>query len=93
MSATERNAVTDTATFEIVKDSLVETLDLHDRADSITAETELFGSMPEFDSLAIVELITRLEERFGFEMDEADVTAEVFETVGSLTAYLDARQQ
>jgi acyl carrier protein len=81
--------VTTTATFDVVKDALVETLRLQDRTDAIDASTELFGSMPEFDSLAIVELITVLEERFGFEMDEADITAEVFETVGSLSAYVD----
>jgi acyl carrier protein len=81
--------VTTTATFDVVRDSLVETLRLHDRADAIDASTELFGSMPEFDSLAIVELIAVLEGRFGFEMDEADITAEVFETVGSLSAYVD----
>lgn len=52
--------------------------------------TELFGSLPELDSLALVELITAIEERFGFELDEDDITAEVFGTVGSLAAHIDA---
>jgi acyl carrier protein len=54
------------------------------------ADTELFGSLPELDSLALVELITVIEDRFGFEMDEDDITAEVFGTVGSLAAHVDA---
>ena len=29
---------------------------------------------------AVVELITVIEERFGFEMDREDITAEVFES-------------
>lgn len=52
--------------------------------------TELFGSLPELDSLALVELITAIEGRFGFEMDDNDITAEVFGTVASLAAHVDA---
>jgi acyl carrier protein len=55
-----------------------------------TPVTELFGSLPELDSLALVELITVIEERFGFELDEDDITAEVFGTVESLAAHIDA---
>ena len=52
--------------------------------------TELFGSLPELDSLALVELITAVEVRFDFELDEDDITAEVFETVASLGAHVDS---
>ncbi len=52
--------------------------------------TELFGSLPELDSLALVELIVVVEERFGFELDEDDITIEVFGTVASLAAHIDA---
>lgn len=55
-----------------------------------TPDTELFGSLPELDSLALVELITVIEERFGFELDEDDITAEVFGTVESLAAHIDS---
>ena len=78
-----------TSTLDAVRDILVEALGLHGRADSITETTPLFGTMPEFDSLAIVEVVTLLEERFGFEMDEEDITGEVFDSVGSLAGYVD----
>jgi acyl carrier protein len=55
-----------------------------------TPDTELFGSLPELDSLALVELITAIEERFDIELDEDDITAEVFGTVESLAAHVDA---
>lgn len=55
-----------------------------------TPDTELFGSLPELDSLALVELITAIEERFDFEIDEDDITAEVFGTVESLAVHVDA---
>ncbi len=59
-------------------------------ADRFGPDTELFGSLPELDSLALVELITVIEERFGFELDEDDITIEVFGTVESLAAHIDA---
>ena len=55
-----------------------------------TPDTELFGSLPELDSLALVELITAIEERFDIELDEDDITAEVFGMVESLAAHVDA---
>lgn len=55
-----------------------------------TPNSELFGSLPELDSLALVELITVIEERFGLELDEDDITAEVFGTVESLAAHIDS---
>src|ERR1700730_17543909 len=39
---------------------------------------------------AVVELITVIEERFGFEMDREDITAEVFESVGWLSTYVSS---
>ena len=80
-----------TTTFSVVKETLVGTLGLDDREATITEETLLFGSLPELDSLALVEIITALEDRFGLEMDEADITADVFESVGSLATHIDNR--
>lgn len=58
----------------------------------LTPDTGLFGSLPELDSLALVELITALEVEFGFEMDEDDITAENFEDVDCLVRYVAAHR-
>jgi acyl carrier protein len=71
-----------------VKAVLVGTLGIQDRAASIGAGTELLGNLPELDSMAVLELVASLEERFGIAVDDEDVTAEVFETLGSLTAFV-----
>ncbi|MFC4069669.1 acyl carrier protein [Actinoplanes subglobosus] len=71
-----------------VKAVLVDTLSIQDRAASIGADTELLGNLPELDSMAVLELVASLEERFGIAVDDEDVTAEVFETLGSLTAFV-----
>ena len=76
---------------EDVKAVLVETLDVEDQAPAMDATTPLFGSLPELDSMAVLELVLALEERFGIEIEGEDVTAEVFETLASLTAFVDSR--
>ncbi len=74
-----------------VKEVLVETLELQDRAAAIDASTPLFGSLPEFDSLAVLELIVELERRFGITIEGDDVTAAVFESLASLTEFVDGK--
>jgi acyl carrier protein len=78
-----------TTTLDLLSEALAEVLGADHSADEFTPDTLLFGSLPELDSLALVELITVIEERFGLEMDEDDITAEVFESVGSLAAHID----
>lgn len=79
------------ATVEAVKELIVELLGIGDRADSLDASTGLLGSLPELDSMAVVELMAALEDRFGITVDDSDITADTFETIGSLAAYVDGR--
>jgi acyl carrier protein len=74
-----------------VKAVLVETLGVEDRASTIDASTPLLGSLPELDSMAVLELVAALEQRFGIAVDDDDVTAEVFESLGSLTAFVQEK--
>lgn len=76
-------------TLDGVKAVLVETLAIEDRAGTLSPETPLFGAIPELDSLAVVEVITALEERFAFQIDDDEFSGEVFETVGSLAAFVE----
>ena len=75
-----------------VKAAVIETLGIEDRADALDATTPL-DSIPELDSMAAVELIVELERRFGIEVDDEDVTAELFETLGSLAAFVAAKSR
>ena len=68
-----------------VKRVLQQALQLGDRIIEFDASTALFGSIPEFDSMAVVTVVAGLEEQFDIKIDDDDITAEVFETVGSLT--------
>ena len=41
-------------------------------------QTELFGALPEFDSMAVATLLTGIEERIGVLIEDDDVDAEDF---------------
>jgi acyl carrier protein len=82
---------TSTATLADVRSVLIETLGVEDRAASIDAATPLLGSLPELDSMAVLEVVAALESRFGITVDDEEVTAEAFETLGSLAALVDSK--
>jgi len=50
--------------------------------------TELFGALPEFDSMAVATLLTGIEERFGVLIEDDDVEAEDFASFGTLLAFV-----
>jgi acyl carrier protein len=77
------------STVDQVKSLIGQTLGIADRVDSMNASTGLLGSLPELDSMAVVELLIAIEERFGFEVNSSDIAAGTFETVGTLAAYVE----
>ena len=81
-----------TSAVDDVKAVLIETLELSDRAAAIDARTPLLGSLPELDSMAVLELLLALEQRFGITLDGDDVTADAFETLETLAALVDAKR-
>jgi acyl carrier protein len=71
-----------------VKNVLIDVLNLGDAGQSLTAESPLLGSLPELDSMAVVTLIGALEEHFGISIDDDDISASTFETLGSLSDFV-----
>ena len=47
--------------------------------------TELFGAIPEFDSMSIVTLIGEIEDSFDIIIDDDDIDADNFATIGALS--------
>ena len=74
-----------------VKTVLGRSLQLGDKVKQFDGSTGLFGNIPEFDSMAVVTVVTALEERFGIVIDDDEITAEVFDTVGSLSRFVEAK--
>jgi acyl carrier protein len=57
----------------------------------LTADTHLLGSLPELDSMAVANLILALEQQFGFEVQDDEISARHFATVGSLSSFVSAK--
>ena len=70
---------------------LDEVLSLGGRAATFTRATPLLGAVPELDSMAVVSLITALEQRLGISVDDDDIDGATFATVGSLADYLGTK--
>ncbi len=70
-----------------VRALLVDVLGLaKSRVAKFTDETELFGALPEFDSMAVATLLTEMEERLGILFEDDDVEAEDLMTFGRLVS-------
>ena len=70
---------------------LDEVLSLQGRAAAFGRDTPLLGAVPELDSMAVLTLITTIEERFGLVIDDDDIDGDTFASVGSLVDFVDAR--
>jgi acyl carrier protein len=74
-----------------VCDVLDEVLSLGGRAAAFTSDTHLLGAIPELDSMAVVTLITTLEDRMGIVIDDDEIMGETFATVGTLVSFVSAK--
>lgn len=72
---------------------LDEVLGLGGRTASFTRDTHLLGALPELDSMAVVSLITTLEERLGIVVDDGDIDGSTFATVASLSDFVSEQLQ
>ena len=83
--------ISNASTLDDLRSVLVTTLGIEDRAASIDASTPLFGGLPELDSLAVLELVTAIEDRFDITIDDEEFSGDIFETLDSLAAFVDQK--
>lgn len=76
---------------EDLREIVGEVLQLGDRTSRLTRDSALLGSLPEFDSMAVVSVLTALEERLGIVVEDDEITAETFETLGSLHDFISSK--
>lgn len=58
---------------------------------TIDDDTPLLGGVTGFDSLAVLSILTGIEQTFACPIAEHEVGAEVFETVGTLKRFVEER--
>ena len=74
-----------------VKAILRDTLSLGDRANQLSSTSRLMGAIPEFDSMAVVGILSAMEDEFGITIQDDELSADLFETVGTLTEFVSRK--
>ena len=70
---------------------LDQVLSLDGRSSAFDRSTPLLGAIPELDSMAVVSVITALEEQLGVIFDDDEIDGDTFATVGALTDLVAAK--
>ena len=91
MSSTSTGRPTTTDVVREVTRVLDEVLSLGGRSAAYTRDTALLGAVPQLDSMAVVSLITTLEERFNIVIPDDEIDGDTFASVGSLADYVAAK--
>lgn len=71
-----------------IKTILIDVLSLGEAGLRLQANSPLLGSLPELDSMAVVSLVGALEDHFGIMIDDDELSASTFETLGSLADFV-----
>jgi acyl carrier protein len=71
-----------------IKKILRDTLNLGDRANKLTVDSRLLGGLPEFDSMAVVTVVTMIEDELSITIEDDELSADVFATVGTLVDFV-----
>jgi acyl carrier protein len=74
-----------------VKSVVGRALQLGNRVQSMNESSALLGAIPELDSIAVVNVITALEEHFAITVADDEIGAAAFETLGSLTRFVEEK--
>ena len=67
---------------------LDDVLSLNGRSAAFDRNTHWLGAIPELDSMAVVSLITSLEDQLGVTVDDDEIDGDTFATVGSLADFV-----
>jgi len=70
---------------------LDEVLHLEGRTSSFDEHTPLLGALPEMDSMGVVSLLTAFEDRLGFSVEDDEIDGSVFQTFGTLLAFVQSK--
>ncbi len=68
---------------------LSQTLGLGQRR--LAPESPLLGAVAELDSMAVASVITALEQHFGIEVHDDEISARHFATLASLSAFVQGK--
>ena len=70
---------------------LEDVLNLGGAAEQFVLDTPLLGALPNLDSMAVVGLMSMLEERFGFSIEDDEIDGSTFASMGSLVEFVNGK--
>jgi acyl carrier protein len=76
---------------EEVRGVLGHVLQLGPRTATLARSSGLLGALPELDSMAVVSVIGELESQFGIQFADDEITADSFQTLGTLIALIEQK--
>lgn len=79
------------AELDRMRNLLRDTLHIGKKADALTEDSRLFGGIPEFDSVAIISVVMAIEAEYGVKIPDRELSADVFETLGSLSRFVSRK--
>ena len=74
-----------------LKTVLDEALFLNGRTEQWSDQMSLLGNVPELDSMAVMNVVSALEIKFGIFVEDDDINAEVFATIESLALFINQK--
>ena len=74
---------------EKIKDFIKQEILFEDTSQSLNEDTPLLNGV--MDSLGLMQLVAFIEEEYDVEIDDADMTAEHFRTVGDIEALVNQK--
>jgi acyl carrier protein len=81
-------------TDQVLRQVLQDVLGLKpERTAAFTADTGLFGHLPELDSMAVAGLLTEIEDRLDIVIEDDEVDGEMLETYGALLSFVAAKRR
>lgn len=57
----------------------------------LSDDTPLLGAIPELDSMAVLGILTQIQDDFGCQIDDDEVSGEIFETFGALKRFVESK--
>ncbi len=91
MMPQQKKVMPNLITIDDLRDLLDDVLQLGERKQSLDEQSILLGEIPEFDSMAVMGVITEMEERYGIELEDDELDGELFSSVGSLKRFINQR--
>ncbi len=73
---------------EQIRDIVIAVLGLGEDGIDLDKDSALLGAIPEFDSMAVVSVLTTIEDQYDIFVEDDEISGETFETLGTLHQFV-----